>query len=250
MYYESLVIGKGEVGASITRVLRKRQKVQKCGAIDRKDRNYEKMLKNTTCKTLHICYPYGKSFIKATTDYCRVFQPELVIIHSTVPVGTTTALNYACVVKKIRPLSPVVHSPVRGQHPELDKALLTFVKYIGTVSEEAYNSARKEMSNMKTKWFEDPKDTELGKILSTSYYGLCIAWHREMKKFCDSYDVDFENAVTDFNKTYNGGYRNLRPNVIRPVLTPPTEKIGGHCVTQNAKMLKKERKSKFLDLIK
>jgi hypothetical protein len=38
-------------------------------------------------------------------------------------------------------------------------------------------------------------------------------------------------------------------NVIRPVLYPPTGRIGGHCVVPNAKILRKYLKSKAIDLI-
>ncbi len=250
MYYTSLIIGNGEVGAALKRVLEKRKKKQKCDIIDKKDSNYKQSLENIICKTLHICYPYNKNFEKEVLKYCKTFVPELIIIHSTVPVGTTEALNYTNFVANTSPASHTVHSPVRGQHPTLDKALLTFVKYVGTDSEEAFKMAKKEMSNMKVKWIKNSKETELGKILSTSYYGLCIAWHREMNRLCKRFGVNFEDAVTDFNITYNASYKQLRPNVIRPVLSPPTGKIGGHCILENTKILNKQTPSKFLDLIK
>jgi UDP-N-acetyl-D-mannosaminuronate dehydrogenase len=90
----------------------------------------------------------------------------------------------------------------------------------------------------------------LGKLLDTSYYGICIAWHGEMKKFCDKANVDFNEVVVDFNETYNDGYKKLgKLNVIRPVLYPPQNGIGGHCLISNAKILSKYLKSKSLDLI-
>lgn len=92
--------------------------------------------------------------------------------------------------------------------------------------------------------------TEMGKLLDTSYYGLCIAWHGEMKKTCDKYKIDFEKAVADFNETYNEGYKKLgKKNVIRPILYPPKNGITGHCIIQNTEILKKYHKSKALDLI-
>ncbi len=244
MYYDSLIIGSGEVGASIKRVLEKRKKKQKCGIIDRKDSDYKEKLKSTTCKTLHICYPYNKRFRKETLKYYTCFAPELVIIHSTVPVGTTNYLNDTCFDAQI------VHSPIRGQHPKLDKAILSFVKYVGTNNQKAFKMAKKEMSNMKVKRLKNARETELGKILSTSYYGLCISWHREMERLCKRFDVSFKETVTDFNTTYNAGFKSIRPNVIRPILSAPKGKIGGHCVSQNAKMLNKQIQSDFLKLIK
>jgi len=92
--------------------------------------------------------------------------------------------------------------------------------------------------------------TELGKLFSTTYYGLCISWHGEMKKICDKAGVDFEKAVADFNKTYNDGYKELgKENVVRPVLYPPNGVCGGHCVIPNAELLKKYYKSLAFDLV-
>lgn len=247
-HYESLIVGNGEVGSSLKKVLDKRKNKEKCGIIDKRDKNFKNILKKLECKTLHICFPYTKNFLKDSLKYLDLLQPELVIIHSTVPVGTTQALNLLASLTISNP--QIAHSPVRGQHPHLVKSLTLFVKYVGTEDKKTFNKVKREMSNMSLKWFDNPKDTELGKILSTSYYGMIISWHREMVKFCKHFNVDFENAVTDFNKSYNAGYKKLRPNVIRPVLYPPKDKIGGHCITQNAKMLNKQKESKFLRLIK
>jgi len=90
---------------------------------------------------------------------------------------------------------------------------------------------------------------EIGKLFSTSYYGLCIAWHREMKRMCDELGIRFEDAATRFNKVYNEGYSKFKPTVIRPILIQPTEKIGGHCVVQNARLLEEKKSSEFLKVI-
>ncbi len=171
----------------------------------------------------------------------KQIKPKLTIIHSTVAPGTT---------KKIGGM--VVHSPIRGIHPYLLKGIKIFVKYIGADNEKAGISARRHFESLgiKTKLFSPSATTEIGKILDTSYYGVCIAWHGEMKKICDKFGVDFENAVTDFNKSYNEGYKKLRkPNVIRPVLYAPKDGIGGHCIISNAEILKDYFESKGLDLI-
>lgn len=92
--------------------------------------------------------------------------------------------------------------------------------------------------------------TEIGKIFDTTYYGVCIAWHGETEKICKKFGVNFKEAVTDFNQTYNEGYTKLgKKNVVRPVLYPPKGKIGGHCIIPNAKILKRLYDGKFLDLL-
>lgn len=189
----------------------------------------------------HICLPWSENFIGLVKKEIGKIKPKLTIIHSTVPLGTT---------KKIGGMT--VHSPVRGIHPELYKGIKTFVKYIGSDNKKAGEMARKHLESLgiKTKLFYPSLTTEIGKLLDTSYYGLVIAWHGEMKKLCDKYAIDFEEAVTDFNQSYNEGYKKLgKKNVIRPVLYPPEGGIKGHCVCQNAEILKKYFKSQAIDLI-
>lgn len=190
---------------------------------------------------LHVCLPGNKDFIKIVKGEIKAIGPKLTIIHSTVEPGTT---------KKIGGI--VVHSPIRGIHPHLFEGIKTFVKYIGADGKEAGELARKHLEGLgiKTKVFYPSATTEIGKLLDTTYYGLVIAWHGEMKKICDKFGINFDEAITDFNTTYNEGYTKLgKSNVIRPVLYPPKEGIKGHCVIPNAGILKKYFKSKALDLL-
>ena len=224
------IIGYGEVGQAIAKFY-KNPKI--------KDLYRDDGLRGV--EILHICLPWSNNFVKILKKEIKKIRPKLTIIHSTVAPGTT---------KKIGGM--VVHSPIRGIHPKLYKGIKTFLKYIGTDNKKAGNLAKKHLEGLgiKTKVFQPSIATEIGKLLSTSYYVLCIAWHGEMKKICDKAGIDFEKAVADFNKTYNQGYKKLgKPNVIRPVLYPPKRGIGGHCLIENTKILKKYYKSQALDLI-
>lgn len=224
------ILGYGEVGQAMAKFY----KNPKIKDLDRDDR-----LKGV--KVLHICIPWNDNFVKIVKKEIKEIKPKLTIIHSTVALGTT---------KKIGGM--IVHSPVRGIHPYLYQGIKTFVKYIGTDNKKAGRLAKEhfECLGIKTKIFMPSATTELGKLLDTSYYSLCIAWHNEMKKICDKAKVDFDEAVTDFNKTYNEGYKKLgKLNVIRPVLYPSKGGIGGHCLIPNVEILKKYYKSKVLDLI-
>lgn len=224
------ILGYGEVGRAIAKFYQK-PKI--------KDLNRSDSLKGV--EILHICIPDSDQFVKIVKKEIKNIKPRLTIIHSTVAPGTT---------KKIGNMT--VHSPVRGDHPHLYEAVKTFVKYIGTDNQKAGKLAKKHFQNLglKTKVFQPSLVTELGKLLDTAYYALCIAWHGEMKKLCDQFQVDFDQVVTDFNQTYNQGYAKLgKKNVIRPVLYPPNLFIGGHCLMPNAKILQKYFKSKAIDLI-
>jgi UDP-N-acetyl-D-mannosaminuronate dehydrogenase len=224
------IIGYGEVGQAISRFY-KNPKI--------KDLNRDDGLEGV--EILHICIPWSENFVEIVRKEINKINPKLTIIHSTVAPGT---------VKKIGGM--VVHSPVRGVHPNLYEGIKVFVKYIGADDKKAGEAAKKHLESLgiKTKVFYPSTTTEIGKILDTTYYGLVIAWHGEMKKICDKFGVDFEKAVTDFNKTYNEGYKKLgKENVVRPVLYPPENGIGGHCVVPNAEILKEYFKSEAIDLI-
>jgi len=224
------ILGYGEVGQAIAKFYKNPQI---------KDLNRNDGLEGV--EILHVCIPWSNNFIKIVKKEIKKIKPKLTIIHSTIAPGAT---------KKIGGM--IVHSPVRGVHPHLYQGIKTFVKYIGTDNKKAGELAKKYLESLgiKTKVFSSSITTEIGKLLDTPYYGLCIAWHGEMKKICDKLGVNFNEAVTDFNKTYNEGYKKLgKPNVTRPVLYPPERGIGGHCVIPNAELLKKYYKNKALDLI-
>lgn len=194
---------------------------------------------------LHVCIPYGENFVSIVAKEIASIKPKLTIIHSTTVPGITKKLAS-------RFSGMVVHSPARGVHPYLYEGIKTFVKYVGADEAKAGQVAQKHFESLGivAKVFSPAATTEVGKLFDTTYYGLIIAWHGEMKKLCDKLGVNFADAVTDFNTTYNEGYRKLgKHNVVRPVLSAPEGAIGGHCVLPNAKLLKKYLHSKAIDLI-
>jgi len=229
------ILGYGEVGQAIAKFYKKPLI---------KDLNRNDGLKGV--EILHICIPYNKNFVEIVSKEVKQIKPKLVIIHSTIAPGTTKKIISKTGNKMI------VHSPVRGIHPHLYKGIKTFVKFIGAENKRAGEMAKKHLSSLgiKTEVFYPAKTTELGKLFDTTYYGLCIAWHGEMKRICDREKVDFEKVATAFNQTYNEGYKKLKmAHVVRPVLKPPQKFIGGHCIIPNTEILKKNYKSLAFDLV-
>ena len=229
------ILGYGEVGQAIAKFYQN-PKI--------KDLNRDDGLEGV--EILHVCIPWSDNFIKIVKKEIKQIKPKLTIIHSTVVPGTTLRLAQS------KPKTMLAHSPIRGIHPHLHNGIKTFVKYIGVDNKKAGETAKKHLESLgiKTKLFIPSITTEIGKLLDTSYYGLVIAWHGEMKKLCDKYKINFDQAVTDFNQTYNEGYKKLgKLNVIRPVLYPPKNGITGHCVSPNGEILNKYFKSKAIDLI-
>ena len=222
------IVGHGQVGQAVAKLYSETDTTKTWFSFDKiliYD-PYQGMMDDISdVDILNVCIPYTKDFVSIVKD---LPTPNwYTVIHSTVPVGTTEKFGHK-----------FLHSPVRGVHPNLYEGLKTFVKFIGGDEQlaQAYSGHLKTLG-VETHICKDAKTTELSKLADTTYYGLCIAFTSDMKKLCDEYDLDFMEVMTKYNNTYNEGYKKLgKPNVIRPVLYP-TDKIGGHCVIPNAKLL-------------
>lgn len=220
----TLVIGYGEIGKAIATL---EMKAGNSVSILDPFKGYFRVPKKYDI--VHISIPYSKDFIKTIKIYLRDYPSTLVFIHSTLPVGTTTKIGCPY----------LVHSPVRGNHANMVKGLKLFPKYVsGPKAKKAVKYLRslsipaKVQSNYET--------TELAKILDTSYYGWCIAFAKYAQELCDLYNVDYDEVYTEWNNSYNAGCLKYDlKDYVRPVLTPPPERIGGHCVYENAKLLPK-----------
>jgi UDP-N-acetyl-D-mannosaminuronate dehydrogenase len=186
------------------------------------------------CDHLHVCIPYSDDFVDQVCECIKKENPNNVIIHSTVQVGTTREIVEAS------GMANICHAPVRGVHPNLYEGLKTFPMYIGCEQTSLRIYVIHLFSNLgvQIKIVPNFETSELAKLVSTTYYGMCIAFHGEMQLLCSEIDLNFEDVMTEWNKGYNEGYKKLgMDHVVRPVLRPPDGKIGGHCVIANAKLL-------------
>ena len=88
----NLVIGLGEIGRPLMEVLRKAHRVE---GIDLPPRDVAGPI-----DLMHVCYPGDISdFAGETAKYVRRYKPSIVVIHSTVPVGTTRAVQATVTVE-------------------------------------------------------------------------------------------------------------------------------------------------------
>lgn len=229
------IVGMGEIGSSLTKVYREKEFECHC---------YDPFLgfvgDLSDCDILNICIPYTKNFVEIVQKYIDEFKPSLTVIHSTVAPHTT---------KKLK--GRVCHSPVRGLHPNLAEGIKTFEKYIGSENMEDALEYGRHLEKIGICFYicKDSVTSELAKLLDTSYYGVCIAFHSEAAKICEQEGVDFTDVMTNYNNGYNKGYSKLGlETYVRPVLYP-TDKIGGHCVVPNAEILREHYDTKFLQSI-
>lgn len=210
---DQLVIGTGEIGQAMLSILG-------CYGYDKADAG--EPLK--TFKVLHICFPFSEEFVASVREYVFLFNADLVIVHSTVPLGTCDPEGW-------------VHSPVRGVHPDLELGIRTFVKFFGGARAHDAAAIFRE-KGIKTYTTPDAKDTEALKLWDTTIYGWNILIEKAIRNYCDVHGLDFALVYTLANATYNEGYALLgKPQFSKYVLKDFPGPIGGHCILPNLELL-------------
>lgn len=222
MYTKHLVLGyKGQVGSAIYRALLRNPMYEVSGIDVAESTGVPRPV-----DVLHCCIPFSADFYPLIVGYRRDYMVPggLTIIHSTVPLGTSRDLD-------------AVHSPIRGVHPNLLAGVLNFVKIFGGDRAEEAAEVFQHLG-ITTSCTPKSETTEALKLWDTTYYGLCIAFEKEVHQYCIDHDLDFNIVYTLGNQTYNQGYAKLgRYDVQRPVLEHHPGRIGGHCVVPNAHLL-------------
>lgn len=213
------VLGYGEVGQAMAKFYKK-------PLICDLDRNeFEKGM-----DIVHVCIPHSKKFVASVKKVIKDYNAKLVIIHSSVPVGTTKKIGFEF----------AVHSPIRGVHPNLYKGVKTFPKFIGADSAKAGKLVSDHFKKIGIKgiFVLGSENTEALKLWDTTQYGFMIMLNKAIKKWCNEKGLDFDAVYTLANQTYNEGYRKLgKDEVVRPWLKYMDGRIGGHCVIPNCHLL-------------
>lgn len=217
----SIVIGLGETGGPLRKVLG-------CDGYDAK-------IGNTTKEQydiVHICIPFSPTFNSTVTWYQTKYKPKLTIIHSTVPIGTTSKLKDA------------VHSPILGKHDNMEQSIRSFPKWVG--GEEAFAAAEYFRDHgLEAVEVPTSEETEALKLMCLMKYGVDIATAQYRKEVADMLDFPYEDVLL-WDEFYN---KYVGENLKRSLLTPPGDTIGGHCVLQNMPFMKIFRESPLIDEI-
>ena len=182
---------------------------------------------------LHVCIPHSENFLTAVRNAVRKYEPEFVVVHSTVPVGTTRRIGYFA-----------AHSPVRGQHPHLEEGVQKFVKYVGAHHPKTREAVVAHLRGLRltVRAWDKPEDTELAKLLCLSRYLNDLAFYETAFKSCQKFKVA-PVRMLEWTWTYNDGYAGTK--YVRPELTFPMGKVGGHCVIPVSKMLSNQTQYRF-----
>ena len=188
-----------------------------------------KKFQDVSTSFLHIAIPVTKNFDSNVIKLYKKFNPECIVIHSTISPGTTLRLQSNIPI-------PIIYSATRGIHKRMLKDLKRYTKFFA-ISKTApkkewdisqYRQTMKKCG-IKTQRMSKPETQELAKILcDTSYLGWLIIYAQLTNTIAIQHNVDYDEMWT-----FSDEIHQILGN--RPKLYPGF--IGGHCVIPNLELL-------------
>lgn len=238
-----LVIGLGEVGLPIYRIIKESKQYLVYGIDLNNDMmkgiNQGKIPKRMDI--IHICIPCSnvKNFIYIVSKYAKQYKPYLLIVNSTVPPKTTEQLSKKC------PCA-IANSPIFGTHKSKNYMMWEikrWTKLIGGIDNESSEMAKEHFGKLgiKTYVVKSPVESELIKVFETTYAGWMITFFQEFHRIAEAFGADFDEIVgriAQIHKWTNN----------KPIWYPDV--IGGHCIMQNIELILSCYETDFLKLIK
>ena len=230
---KDVVVGIGEVGKPILKLLSKGNIVvgfdTDPNLMDKKKFERHKNLKTSF---LHVTIPVTGKFIRNVLELHKKFQPECIVIHSTIKPGTTEKLQEKLSI-------PVIYSATRGIHKRMAYDLKRYTKFFvisanaprGKWASSKYVQSMKRCG-IKTKKMSKPETLELAKIIcDTSYLGWLVNYAQLSNIIAIEHEVDYDEmwSFSDEIQEFLGN---------RPKMYPSF--IGGHCVIPNLNLINNE----------
>ena len=231
MKEKNIVVGMGEIGTPIKKILSKKII---CVGYDInpklcEKKKLEKFSKLST-SILHVCIPFNGKFLQNIIKLNKEFQPKIIVIHSTITPRTTEKLQTKLKI-------PVIYSATRGVHKRMMHDLKRYTKFFSleTNAPRKIWAKRKYALTMnkcgiKTEFMSNPVTLELAKIIcDTSYYGWLITYSQISKLIADKHNVDYDEMwkFSEEIQKYLGNRPKMFPGI-----------IGGHCVIPNLELIK------------
>jgi hypothetical protein len=227
---KDIVAGIGEIGRPILKLLSESNIVVgfdlNPNLMDK--RKFERY-KNLKTSFMHITIPVTGKFINNVLKLYKKFQPECVVIHSTIRPGTTERLQEKLPI-------PVIYSATRGVHKRMIYDLKRYTKFFvistnaprGKWASSRYVKMMKACG-IKTKKMSKPETLELAKIIcDTSYLGWLVNYAQLSNMIAIEHGVNYDEmwSFTEEIQKFLGN---------RPKMYPGH--IGGHCVIPNLGLL-------------
>ena len=227
---KDVIAGLGEIGKPIFKLLSKEYIIVgfdlNHDLMD--ERKFEKY-RNLKTSFLHIAIPVTDKFINNVLQLHKKFQPECIVIHSTIKPGTTEKLQDKLPI-------PVIYSATRGVHKRMSNDIKRYTKFFVISA----NAPRKKWASskyaklmrcvgIKTKKMSKPETLELAKIVcDTSYLGWLVNYAQLSNLIAIEHGVNYDEmwSFSDEIHEFLGN---------RPKMYPGY--IGGHCVIPNLDLI-------------
>ena len=230
---KDIVAGIGEIGKPILKLLSKHGVVVGFDSNpdlmdERKFERYESL----KTSFLHIAIPVTGKFINNVLKLYKKFQPECIVIHSTIKPGMTEKLQEKLSI-------PVIYSATRGVHKRMVYDLKRYTKFFvisanaprGKWATTRYVQSMKRCG-VKTKKLSKPETLELAKIIcDTSYLGWLVNYAQLSNVIAIKHGVDYDEMWS-----FSDEFQKFLGN--RPKMYPSF--IGGHCVIPNLNLINNE----------
>jgi len=236
---KDVVAGLGEIGNPILKTLSKKGLVLGYDKdIKLMDQKIFEKYKNTQTSFLHIAIPVTKKFISNVLSLNKKFEPECIVIHSTIGPGYTSELQSKIEI-------PVIYSATRGVHKRMLKDLRRYTKFFA-ISRTAPRknwavsnfSLKMRKAGINIKRMSKPETLELAKIVcDTSYLGWLVNYAQISNLIAKQFNVNYDEMWT-----FSDEIHKILGN--RPKMYPGY--IGGHCIIPNLDLMHNQT----LDIIK
>lgn len=137
-----------------------------------------------TAHTLHICVPYGLDFTDQIRSYQIAYRARLVIVHSTVPVGTCDPHHW-------------VHSPWHTEH-DTDPP----TKFFGGPHAEQATPAFTE-AGITARTTPRAATTEAAQLWHLTQHGLHLAVQQVIHTYCTDHGLDYDLVRAAMTPTHD-----------------------------------------------
>lgn len=230
MSLRCLLAGYGEIGKAVKQVYGGVHHIEVL------DPQQGLMGANGPYDLLLVAIPYSDAFVTIVREYQSIFQVAATIVFSTVAIGTCSQLPNT------------VHCPIEGRHPDLAESIGASSRWIGGVSrmaERFFTEAR-----VPFRVLAKPEWTEWLKLRSTTTFGVFIEWARYSARVSESIEMPY-CLCNEWDDWYNHLYADHfeQTQYLRPRLYAPEGKVGGHCVTPNARILTEQYPDPLVDIV-
>jgi UDP-N-acetyl-D-mannosaminuronate dehydrogenase len=234
-----VVAGLGEIGFPILKLVSKSGPAVgydlNHNLVDQREfRKYEKL----KTSFLHVCIPFSERFVENVISLSAKFNPEAIVIHSTISPGTTSKIQSRLSI-------PIIYSATRGVHKRMLHDMKRYTKFFAIGHDaprkkwaSSFYTNMMKKAGVKIQQMSSPITLELAKIVvDTSYYGWLITYAQLSNMIAIQHKVDYDEMWSFADEIHK--FLNNRPKMFPGF-------IGGHCVIPNLDLIHHQT----LDLIK